>query len=34
MAFAQRVLGELAALGLIQGSEELDCWAAPRNSGH
>ena len=34
MAFAQRVLSELAALGLIQGREELDCWAAPRQSGH
>ena len=33
-AFAQRVLSELAALGLIQGREELDCWAAPRESGH
>ncbi|MBB5366328.1 hypothetical protein HNQ08_005457 [Deinococcus humi] len=34
VAFAQRVLSELAALGLIHGREELDCWAVPRKSGH
>ncbi|WP_226342535.1 hypothetical protein [Deinococcus sp. AJ005] len=32
--FAQLVLHELAALGLIQGNEELGCWAAPRPGGH
>ncbi|OLV19022.1 hypothetical protein [Deinococcus marmoris] len=32
--FAQRVLHELAALGLIRGNEELGCWATPRPGGH
>ena len=30
-AFARSVLEELAALGLIQGREEVGCWAAPRS---
>ncbi|CAM4267492.1 hypothetical protein [Deinococcus marmoris] len=33
-AFAQAVLIELAALGLIRGSAEIGCWAAPRPNGH
>lgn len=33
-AFAQCVLSELAALGLLRGGEEVDCWAAPRVRGH
>ncbi|CAM3786545.1 hypothetical protein [Deinococcus frigens] len=33
-AFAQAVLTEVAALGLIWGAEEVGCWAAPRSGGH
>lgn len=32
--FAQVVLDELAARGLLQGREEVGCWAAPRMPGH
>lgn len=31
---AYRVLEELHALGLIEGIESLDCWAAPRRPRH
>ena len=34
ITFAQGVLGELAALGLLRGREEVGCWAAPRVPGH
>lgn len=33
-AFAQAVLSELAALGLVAGEEEVGCWARPRPTGH
>lgn len=33
-AFAQTVLQELAARGLVRGEEEPGCWAMPRPTGH
>lgn len=33
-ALARRVLEELHALGLIEGPERPDCWAAPRRPEH
>ncbi|WP_188974101.1 hypothetical protein [Deinococcus aerolatus] len=32
--FAQCVLSELAALGLLRGRKEVGCWAVPRVRGH
>lgn len=32
--FAQVVLDELAARGLLRGREEVECWAAPRVPGY
>ena len=33
-AFAQIVLDELAARGLLAGAVDLGCWAGPRPQGH
>ncbi|WP_081994803.1 hypothetical protein [Deinococcus radiopugnans] len=33
-AFAQVVLAQLVALGMLRGETEVGCWATPRAGGH
>ena len=34
LALAETVLSELAARGLVEGEEAIECWAMPRVSGN